>query len=402
MPYRAELPDAALLRDLIVDLLAGACSAPGEKSRIARDAGIHLAALSRTLGGRAMPRQKTAERIAAALPLPHHERAAWMGLVRDYWRMRRTPMSRLPNPPRFDPTAFTALRHRYERVQHGANIAPGNWTHMTIAQGDSYARVHRDAAALVAQLTPNTGDLGRQFTGLCTILTDASSVLGRRAESLYWARRSRQAALLLELPRDDEVWAAYVLEQQVNSLRAEAVELNRIGLHRPALALCRQARQTAGFRSDAGYWSMQIARDELGALADIPRTPLAEIDAVVSQARRAAEQSAHPVLELLDLLLAGAAASAYLAQERPKLALRILQPWEARLDDVPLCGPLHRSRFLTTWAHAKFACGDYDEAMHILAVTRAITESAHLVEEGRKVHDLAARLEAARLAGLFH
>lgn len=396
MPYESESPEAALLHDLVVDLLAGALHTRGDKSRIAGEAGLQLAALSRVLGGRTMPRQKTAERIAAALPLPHHERTVWLELVREYWRMRRAPGRRRSNPPRFDPAAFAVLRYRYERVQHGANVVPSNWTHMTIATGDSYARVHRDAAALVAQLTPNTGDLGRQFTGLCTILTDTSSVLGRRAESLYWARRSRQAAQLLERPHDDEVWAAYVLEQQVNSLRAEAVELNRIGLHRPALALCRQARLTAGFRNDPGYWSMQIARDELTALAEIPRTPLADIDSIVSQARRAAEHSTHLALELLDLLLACAAAGAYLAQDRPKLALRLLQPWEAHFESIPLCGPLHRCRFLTTWAHTKFACGDYDEAMHILDATRAIAESAHLVEEGRKLHALAARIEAVR------
>jgi len=391
-----ESPEAALLHDLVVDLLAGALHTRGDKGRIAREAGMHLAVLSRILGGRSMPSNRTAERIAAVLPLPDHERAAWLSFVHEYWRMRRSDTHRPHSVPTYDPEAFTALRYRYERVQHGANVVPSNWTHMTLASGDSYARVHRDAAALVAQLTPNTGDLGRQFTGICTILTDTSSVLGRRAESLYWARRSRQAAQQLELPHNDEAWAAYVLEQQVNSLRAEAVELNRIGLHRPALALCRQARLTAGFRSDTGYWSMQIARDELTALAEIPRTPLADIDAIVSQARRAAEHSAHPALELLDLLLACAAAGTYLAQDRPKLAFELLQHWEARIESIPLCGPLHRCRFLTTWAHTKFACNDYDEAMHILDVTRAIAESAHLVEEGRKLHELAAHIEAVR------
>lgn len=221
MPYGLESPEAALLRDLVVDLLAGALHTQGDKNRIAREAGMHLAALSRILGGRCMPSNRTAEHITAALPLPHHERAAWLAFVKEYWRIRRCDVRQPRSALTFDPKMATTLRIRYERVQFGS---------ITEAGGDSYARVHRDAAALVAQLTPNTGDLGRQFTGLCTILTDTSSVLGRRAESLYWARRSRQAAQLLELPRNDEVWAAYVLEQQVNSLRAEAVELNRIGL----------------------------------------------------------------------------------------------------------------------------------------------------------------------------
>jgi hypothetical protein len=96
------------------------------------------------------------------------------------------------------------------------------------------------------------------------------------------------------------------------------------------------------------------------------------------------------------MLLACAAAGTYLAQERPKLAFELLQHWEARIESISLCGPLHRCRFLTTWAHTKFACNDYDEAMHILDATRAIAESAHLIEEGRKLHELAAHIEAVR------
>jgi hypothetical protein len=168
-----------------------------------------------------MPSNRTAECITAALPLPHHERAAWLTFVKEYWRIRRCDVRQPRSALTFDPKMATTLRIRYERVQFGS---------ITEAGGDSYERVHHDATQLVAQIVPDAGDLGRQFTGLCTILTDTSSVLGRRTEALYWARHASNAAGRLALPRNDEVWAAYVLEQQVNSLRAEAVELNRIGL----------------------------------------------------------------------------------------------------------------------------------------------------------------------------
>jgi len=116
--------------------------------------------------------------------------------------------------------------------------------------------------------------------------------------------------------------------------------------------LCEEARHTDGFARDRGYWELQITRDQLNALAHIPRFALSEAEGRAMQARRAAEHSSHEAIALLDMLLTCSLAETYLAHGRPKLALRELSTVHSRLSSIPMAAPLHINHFEKVWTQA--------------------------------------------------
>jgi DNA-binding XRE family transcriptional regulator len=345
MPFHHSNNEAQIIQATATDVLAGALSRHGAKLHLAQTAGLKLPALSRILSGNHMPSLKTARRIAPMLPLPAGEQTYWLTLIDAYWKLRREkavlPFS---GKDRFDKATFVDLRHRHHFAQF--NDHP-------LGQHVSYESVYADALDMIAGVSPRLWP--RAFTALCSILQDCTDMMGHVAESLLWAKRCRHTAQFLN-PREytsDEQEFAHDLA--VNSVRSEAAMLQKVGLYREAYALCEQARHTDGFERDRGYWELQVTRDQLHALAGIPRFTLSEAEGLALQARRAAERSTHEAIPLLDMLLSRALAKAYLAHGRPKLALRELSPVQDRLERIPMAGPVYVAMFWEVWAEAQAA-----------------------------------------------
>jgi transcriptional regulator with XRE-family HTH domain len=371
MPFHRSNSEAQIVQAAAIDVLAGALSRPGAKLHLAQVTGLKLPAISRILSGNHMPTLQTARRIASALPLPAGEQTYWLNLIASYWKLRREARSpATTNKDTFDKAAFDDLRWRHHYAQF--NDHP---------QGlrVSFASVYDDAlhmlTGLSAQMRP------RAVAALCSILQDTSDLLGRGAEALLWAKRCRHVAELLS-PQDyasDE--QEFALDIQVNSIRIEAAMLHKVELNREAYALCEQARHTDGFARDRGYWDMQVTRDQLNALAKIPRFTLSEAEGLAVQARRAAECSSHEAIALLNMLLTCSLAQAYLAHGRPKLALRELAPFLTGWSSIPFAGPLHRVRFLSMWARTQSALNNPDQTILALDQADQIALSANLICE---------------------
>jgi len=370
MPYVRQTPESALLQGVVIDLLAGAMSTRGDKGIVAHAAQIQLAALSRILNHGHMPSPPTAERLARALPLPYADQQYWLSLVREYWESRRAAKTQ-PAPPtdRYDHDAFLELRHRQAAVQHSS--ATGRFA-------VPYLSLYEDALAMIRSTSPYSLRTAHTYAYLCSVLNDCAQELGRRGEALLWARRGRIATQLIEVPRQDGEHRKLVLLNQVNSLRIEAAALNELNLHRTAVDLCIQAIYTEGFQADPGYWSLQVTRDQLKALAGIPRTRIWMVNNAVLTARRMSGSLTHPAAELLDMLLSCAAAEAYISLNKPAKALRELRRWTDRLPSIPLLGPVHAVQFHKNWGQAQAALKHHDEAQDALNTARSIARTAGL------------------------
>ncbi|MCX6018110.1 MAG: helix-turn-helix transcriptional regulator [Chloroflexi bacterium] len=379
MPRSRPGPNALLLQDVAVDLLAGATSAHGDKGRVAHEAGLHQPVISRILSRNGMPSQLTAKRIARSLPVQHTERQFWLWLVKEYWHARFTePVQTFTPQNRFNYDEFVELRQRHMTVQYTARRTD---------RSTSYTSVYHEALDMIHRVQPNNESGSRVYAYLCSILNDTAQELGRKGEALLWARRGRIVAQQIEIPKDEETREIALLNQ-VNSLRTEAAALHEIKLDKIAHGLCEQAKLTEGFRSDPGYWSLQVTRDQLKALACIPRFRLSTAEGYVMTARRLAANSTHPAIEMLDMLLACAASEAYLAYGKPRMALAELRPWLNRLEAIPMIGPVHLVQFHKMWWESQFAIGHYDEAVHALNHARTIATTAGLHNALAKLEDL--------------
>lgn len=342
MPFQRSNSEAQIVQSTATDVLAGALSPHGAKLHLAQITGLKLPALSRILSGTTMPTLKTAQRIAPALPLPAGEQTFWLSLIDAYWKLRRESRSPATTiKDHYEKAAFVALRRRHESAQYN-NAPQGN--HI------SFDSVYDDALHMLAGVSPQSHP--REAAALCSILQDTSDVLGRSAEALLWAKRCRHVTQWLTPQEYDDEEAEFALVLQVNSVRSEAAMLHKVGLHREAYALCEQARHTDGFARECGYWELQITRDQINALASIPRFTLSEVEGLAAQARRTAERSSHQAIELLDMLLTCSLAEAYLAHGRPKLALRALSPVQGRLNHIPMAGPFYIDHFWKVWSQA--------------------------------------------------
>jgi hypothetical protein len=359
------------LQDVVVDLLASAAPTRGDKSRLAQSAAMQPAALSRILARGAMPMIRTAERLARVLPSSASEQHYWLSLVHEYWKCRRTagkPSAGLPL--RYNHDEFLALRKRQATVQHSAAAFTG--------QSSSYRTLYDDALAMIQSMSPRSTATVSSYAYLCSVLHDTAQELGNRSEALLWARRGRLVSEQIELPHKNEEARHLMLLNQVNSLRSEAAALHELDLYKASHDRCEQARQTEGFRADPGYWSLQVARDQLKALAHIPRTRLWMVEGNIISARRQSADITHPAAELLDMLLSCAGAQAYLTLRKPRTALAELRPWRDRVHAIPLIGPVHLVQFHKMWGEVQNTLGNFSEGAHALDQARSIARTAGL------------------------
>jgi hypothetical protein len=358
------------LQDVVVDLLASAMPTRGDKSRLARSAAMKPAALSRILTRGTMPTIRTAERLARALPSAASEQRYWLSLVHEYWKCRRTEVNQSAGPPlRYSHDEFLALRKRQAMVQH-SNASTG--------QPSAYRLLYDDALAMLQSMSPRSTATASSYAYLCSVLNDTAQELGNRSEALLWARRGRLVSEQIELPHKDKEARQLMLLNQVNSLRTEAAALHELDLYMASHDRCEQARQTEGFRTDPGYWSLQVTRDQLKALAHIPRTRLWMVEGNIISARRQSADITHPAAELLDLLLSCAGAEAYLTLRKPRTALQELRPWRDRVHAIPLIGPVHLAQFHKMWGTVQNTLGNFSEGAHSLDQARSIARTAGL------------------------
>ncbi len=333
-------------QETALGILESAVQMRGAARALAQRAGITPVHLSYIRRRRRMPRFKTAQRIAAALPLPKEQQQSWLCRVERYWKLKYALRRDLQ---RGGELATHAAVMGIQQAHHAATFAAG-----TSSASFRYAAVHDAAREVLAVTSPNRAPI--HYLELGFVIHDVLCALDRSDEALWYAKRIRRLSENLE-PRDYPGLQERLDFFQVNALRAEAIAYHNLGIERKAYAIYRAINPLPAFQANAAFWLPHLNRDKLNALAGLTRFSIAEAEYLEQQARQVCDKRADVYDSLLALLLTQSLCRAYIRHGNLKDAEKRLLPYVEQLDAMPNVGPLHRVLFWRALARLYWKMG---------------------------------------------
>jgi hypothetical protein len=287
-------------------------------------------------------------------------------------RRRRPPpreVDRGMDPDEID-EAMLHLGTRHEVALNGLD---------TLATRDAYDDVFVTAATIAGRIDPLRHSY--PYVQVMLYLHDAASVLDRHDLGLSAARRA--LLVLAGLPRrgsQGDLWARF----WTNSLLAEVVSLNNLGLAGDALRLTQCAEREPGYTVEPAIWQRSFLEQRLGAIAVQPRSSVYLAESTADKALRLADSVATQARingKLIDVYLAHATTRSV------RRAARLASDLHNTLME-PLT-PLRHVIALRTLARYWRAAGDHANAVSLHTAAMDMATAGNLRHQLLGLADLA-------------
>jgi transcriptional regulator with XRE-family HTH domain len=367
--------EARLHQELYVAILDSLLTERGSIQKLAKRANLSKVYLANIrnleLVPPKIPTPKTARYIAEALPAPPEVRqAALQHMVLAH--EKRVEAHRVAKEE-FRYQTLTDVQGELGHLLHQATFAVS-----PSAAHRHYRTVAETVSKALEEFAAEEDPL--PFARLCLISHDVRSTLNRPHDALASAKRARFVVEDLDPKRHefDRELADGVL---INSIYAEAISLDSLGLYRDALACYDRIINAEVSERQQVYWKHAILRGKIRALSQVPRFSITEVEYLAEEGIEACYATSAEIAPLWNLLIAEALIRAYLRHDNYKDAERVMDQGLEALDKVPLIGPIHRTTMLQTFAQLRWAVKDMAGWRYFLTEARSLAIQAGLVRK---------------------
>lgn len=365
--------EAELAQEIVATTLAGALHAHGGQKSFAQRASLSTVFVNNIIKRKRMPSPPTARRLAPLLPLSHAEQTAWLDHIDRYWAARRQTAS----------AACAAVTKDASALVHDlVACRVATFTPDPLAVRRNWERALRVGEAIEPHLRDRSH--APLYLHFSDVMFEAYSVLGRHVQALGIARRKRLVTdLMASAPHTFGLHACREKfeESTVNALRMEVVAAGELGLHREAYRLSLFTEAHPLYQRHAGFWAPLLIWDRLKVMEQMPRVGIREARHVTHAAWRSCDRRTDELQALCHMLLGRAYAGFCLSRGNAEEARTTLSRYAPALDQIPICGALHKTLFLRTWARLLRATGEWDEWRATIDEATALAQRAGLTNE---------------------
>jgi hypothetical protein len=238
---------------------------------------------------------------------------------------------------------------------------------------ESYAAVWRAAEPLTELVDHRTSPV--QYAQVLMYLHDTAQVLGRIDIALGFARRALGVTMLAA---DSNGAADSLVRLRINTMLAEVVSLNSLGLPRQAAAAIVHAESLAGYGHEPETWRRSFLEQKLTAIAGLARTSVYAAEAIADTALmltagKPATQSG-VARRLMDFYLSRPTGRAMRKADA-------LADWLHQAIASDYLSPLRRAQILRTLIRFNLTTGDVTAAHSLAGECLRVTAKANLVDQ---------------------
>jgi len=387
MSFLTFAQEAQLHRETYIAVLNSFLKTRGSKRELAARVGITPQYLSYLLErwGTRTPSAQLAESIIASLSLSlaqKHALLTHMLLANERRLQARDAIHR-----RLCDGSVDGLLHELKQERQQASFS-----HDYPTAKRKYRLVYESGKLLLDKLGTSENPLA--FAELCIIVHDASCVLGRKVDALWYAKKAH--FILENLGIWDNPQEQEVLDLRIESIRSEAVSYHILRLPRQAYDYCEEAEallETSNFKYRHDFWKPHLYRDKINILSKMPRFAITEAEGLAGQVEAVCDKDVpytEDEKELLLFLVHSSLSGAYIqrgGKRNWRKADRLLRAEFERMGRMGKIGPLHQTLLLKTYARLRWSQGDQEEWRYFIGFALDVALRAgleHQISEIRR------------------
>ena len=387
MSFLQVVEEAQLHRETYIGVLDGLLRRQGSKRDLTERVGIAPRYLSYLLDpyGNRIPSRELAECIASSLPMPAEQSQKLLEhmILASEKRVRAQEFAQQGLPSHAVGDWAKAVREAYEQASFSRDPLQSRVKYRLVQEAGSLA-----IKSLIASRDPLA------VVELCLMAHEAACVLNRPVDALWHAKRARFIMEGLDELELDPL-RERVVDQVINSIRAEAVASTNLGLFKQAYACCERAKAllaTRRFRHRGEFWIPHLHRDMMKALAGKPRFAISEAVGLANQVESACDKDIYSTSEneLLVFLIHSSLARSYTqygGKRNQKTAESVLRAELDRLGKMARVGSLHRAQLLRSYARLRWEQGDREGWRHFITSVLEIALSAGLEHQIHRLRE---------------